>query len=108
MPRSKAGDTPIDITSYDFVVIPIYTGPIVDGHWAMALLNPDSGVLRYFSSQLFNVVLTQICSVYDSQDPNQCRDWTPVVEAVRFVIWQYKFESFEPLQSMAKYDARFM
>lgn len=46
MPRIKAGDPPLDITTYDIVVIPIYTGPIDDGHWAMALLDPDSGVLR--------------------------------------------------------------
>jgi len=49
MPRydPTKGGLPADVVSYEMVVIPVYTGPLKGGHWAMAILIPASGRLLF-------------------------------------------------------------
>ena len=51
MPRynPNKGGLPADVVSYEMVLIPIYTGPLKGGHWAMAILIPATGRLMFDS-----------------------------------------------------------
>lgn len=51
MPRynPNKGGLPADVISYEMVVIPIFTGPLKGGHWAMAILIPATGRLLFVS-----------------------------------------------------------